>query len=75
MVPYCTQHVHIGDAQDTSYNDGERIVHHVGVHTMQRTLDWIFKQFPNPTHGRSDFMFLKGSRGPRAVYLTPVLEF
>lgn len=43
FIPYCTQDVHLGDQPDTSYG-----VQHVGAHNIKRTLNWIFKNFPNP---------------------------
>ena len=44
-----TQDVHIGDAPNASY-DGENVIQHVGAHNMIRTLNWVFKNFPDPTH-------------------------
>jgi len=62
VVPYCTQDVHIGDAPGVSY-DGENYINHVGAHNMVRTLNWVFSNFPNPTH-----IFLTGcSAGGTAV--------
>lgn len=62
VVPHCTQDVHIGDNPTVSY-DGENTIHHVGGHNMIRTLNWIFSNFPNPTH-----IFLTGcSAGGTAI--------
>lgn len=47
IVPYCIQDVHIGDS--VQYYDGE-MVRHVGAHNMHSTLQWIYTNFPNPTH-------------------------
>ena len=58
-----TQDVHIGDAPNISYDGGSDFVNHVGAHNMIRTLNWIFNNFPNPTH-----IFLTGcSAGGTAV--------
>ena len=43
FIPYCTQDIHFGDNKETSYG-----VQHVGAHNIVRTLQWIFKNFPNP---------------------------
>lgn len=59
---FSTQDVHIGDAIDVSY-DGNNVIQHVGAHNMVRTLNWVFANFPNPTH-----IFLTGcSAGGNAV--------
>jgi hypothetical protein len=66
VIPYCTQDVHIGDSTNVSYNDNDgssSIVHHVGAHNMLRTLQWVYKNFPTPTH-----IFLTGcSAGGTAI--------
>jgi len=63
VVPYCTQDVHIGDAPSVSYDGNNNAIHHVGAHNMIRTLNWVFQNFPNPTH-----VFLTGcSAGGTAV--------
>lgn len=57
-----TQDVHIGDAQNMSY-DGENTIQHVGAHNMVQTLNWVYQNFPNPSH-----IFLTGcSAGGTAV--------
>ena len=43
FIPYCTQDIHFGDNQETSYG-----VQHVGAHNIFGTLQWIFENFPNP---------------------------
>lgn len=59
---FSTQDVHLGDAPSVTY-DGENYIHHVGAHNMVRTLNWVFKNFPNPSH-----VFLTGcSAGGTAV--------
>ena len=61
VVPYCTQDVHIGDAPGQTV--GDETINFVGSHNMVRTLDWVFSNFPNPTH-----IFLTGcSAGGTAV--------
>mmetsp|Transcript_12731 Transcript_12731/g.31076 ORF Transcript_12731/g.31076 Transcript_12731/m.31076 type:complete len:478 (+) Transcript_12731:137-1570(+) len=45
MIPYCTQDVHLGDEQNVDYG-----VKHVGAHNLQRTLQWVFENFPDPSH-------------------------
>jgi hypothetical protein len=45
LVPYCTQDVHMGDDQSTEYG-----VRHVGGHNLYRTLQWVFDNFPDPSH-------------------------
>ena len=66
VIPYCTQDVHIGDSPSISYNDndgGSNVVHHVGAHNMIRTLQWVYNNFPSPTH-----VFLTGcSAGGTAI--------
>ena len=60
IIPYCTQDVHLGDS--IQYY-GDDTVRHVGAHNMWQTLQWIFANFPNPTH-----IFLTGcSAGGTAV--------
>ncbi len=43
FIPYCTQDIHMGDSEGTEYG-----VKHVGAHNLHRTLQWMFKNFPNP---------------------------
>lgn len=45
MIPYCTQDVHMGDEPNTSYG-----AMHVGAHNLYRTLQWVFDNFPDPSH-------------------------
>ena len=45
VVPYCTQDVHLGDAE-AQYNGLN--VRHVGAHNTHRTLQWVFDNFENP---------------------------
>ena len=47
VVPYCTQDVHLGDAE-AQYNGLN--VQHVGAHNTYRTLQWVFDHFENPAH-------------------------
>jgi hypothetical protein len=67
IVPYCTQDVHLGDSiqyyddENDNYNDNP--IKHVGAHNMLSTLQYIYDNFPNPTH-----IFLTGcSAGGTAV--------
>ena len=63
VVPYCTQDIHLGDNPNASYDGGESYIHQVGAHNMYRTLEWVYKNFPNPRH-----IFLTGcSAGGTAV--------
>jgi hypothetical protein len=45
MIPYCTQDVHMGDEPSTNYG-----AMHVGGHNLYRTLQWVFDNFPDPSH-------------------------
>lgn len=45
MIPYCTQDVHLGDGPNVEYG-----IKHVGAHNLHRTLQWVFENFPNPSH-------------------------
>lgn len=45
LIPYCTQDVHMGDEPGTDYG-----VRHVGAHNLYRTLNWVFDNFPDPSH-------------------------
>jgi len=54
LVPYCTQDIHLGDSPNITYG-GSRAFYHVGAHNLYRTLQWVFDNFPNPSH-----MFLTG---------------
>jgi len=47
VLPYCTQDVHLGDAEAT-YD--ETNVKHVGAHNTYRTLQWVFDNFEDPSH-------------------------
>merc|ERR1712160_157237 len=47
IVPYCTQDVHMGD-RFMAYDGGE--VYHHGAHNMNSVLQWIYVNFPNPSH-------------------------
>jgi len=38
----------MGDEPNASY-DGGPAIHHVGAHNVYRTLQWIFRNFPNPS--------------------------
>jgi hypothetical protein len=53
FVPYCTQDVHMGDGtlaySDDDGNDGSGVYHH-GAHNMMGVFDWIYENFPNPSH-------------------------
>jgi hypothetical protein len=51
FVPYCTQDVHMGDSSSTYADDdsGSGVYHH-GAHNMMGVLNWVYKQFPNPSH-------------------------
>lgn len=54
--------MHIGDNPSASYDDGS-VIQHVGAHNMIRTLNWMYKNFPNPSH-----VFLTGcSAGGTAI--------
>ena len=61
VVPYCTQDIHIGDNVASYFNndDGEgggdndddsSVIRHVGGHNSIQTLQWLFQNFPNPSH-------------------------
>jgi len=47
VLPYCTQDVHLGDAEAT-YDKTN--VKHVGAHNTYRTLQWVFDNFEDPSH-------------------------
>lgn len=47
VLPYCTQDVHLGDAEAT-YNGTN--VQHVGAHNTYRSLQWMFDNFEDPSH-------------------------
>lgn len=47
VIPYCTQDVHLGDAE--AKYDGAN-VQHVGAHNTYRTLQWVFDNFEDPSH-------------------------
>eukprot|EP00573_Skeletonema_grethae_P002239 CAMPEP_0201690300 /NCGR_PEP_ID=MMETSP0578-20130828/3767_1 /ASSEMBLY_ACC=CAM_ASM_000663 /TAXON_ID=267565 /ORGANISM="Skeletonema grethea, Strain CCMP 1804" /LENGTH=476 /DNA_ID=CAMNT_0048175245 /DNA_START=113 /DNA_END=1543 /DNA_ORIENTATION=+ len=47
VIPYCTQDVHLGDAE--AIYDGMN-VQHVGAHNTYRTLQWVFDNFEDPSH-------------------------
>lgn len=44
VIPYCTQDVHLGDAE-SKYG-----VQHAGAHNTYQTLQWIFHNFKDPSH-------------------------
>mmetsp|Transcript_27585 Transcript_27585/g.67097 ORF Transcript_27585/g.67097 Transcript_27585/m.67097 type:complete len:819 (+) Transcript_27585:229-2685(+) len=48
IVPYCTQDVHVG-SQSVTYEDGSTINHVGGANTMA-AMEWVFENFPNPSH-------------------------
>ncbi len=53
FVPYCTQDVHMGDSSSTYSDDddgGNSGVYHHGAHNMMGALQWIYDNFPNPSH-------------------------
>jgi len=51
VVPYCTQDVHMGDMYTNLYNDGDGDgIYHHGAHNMMSVLQWVYKNFPNPSH-------------------------
>ena len=51
FVPYCTQDVHMGDSSSTySDDDGNGGVYHHGAHNMMGALQWVYDNFPNPSH-------------------------
>ncbi|KAL3942174.1 MAG: hypothetical protein SGBAC_003599 [Bacillariaceae sp.] len=48
IVPYCTQDVFVG-SQSMTYDDGS-VINHVGGANTIAVMDWIFENFPNPSH-------------------------
>lgn len=48
IVPYCTQDVFVG-SQSITYDDGSTINHVGGANTMA-VMEWVFANFPNPSH-------------------------
>ena len=48
IVPYCTQDVFVG-SKSMTYDNGSTVNHVGGANTMA-VMEWVFENFPNPSH-------------------------